>query len=349
MTKRVILTDETFLQRERLMLEPEVWEDGLRADTGPGTFEWWYFDALSQDGSSIVIVYSTKSLLQRTGPLRPTMYLSITRPNGQKLSDYSVYHDKQFSAAQDQCDVRIGPNWARGDLHSYELHAEGKGTATDLIFTRLVPPWRPGAGKFYYDEVQSCFFGWLPTIPFGYVAGTLTYDGHTHDFTGTGYHDHNWGNIGLSKVMSYWYWGRAHVGDYTVIFVEMVAAKAYNSQKIPLFMLAQGDRILIGDGQPLTLRLGEEEQHPSGKIYPRRLDLRWQTAEGIVNLALRRPQIIEASSILTYLPTWKRWLARLVANPYYFRFYADLELSVELAGTRTIEQGKALYELVILH
>jgi hypothetical protein len=49
------------------------------------------------------------------------------------------------------------------------------------------------------------------------------------------------------------------------------------------------------------------------------------------------------------LPAWKRALARLFVNPYYFRFNADLELRANLGGESVTERGRALYELMILH
>lgn len=349
MPKRVIVAEgPEFLRREGLEPELALWEDGLRGDTGPGTFEWWYFDAHFDDGSTAVIIYLTKPLLQRTDPLTPTVQLTITRPDGQKLHDFPVYPPGQFRAERDRCDVAIGPSWVRGDLRRYELHAEGKGLSADLVFSGYVPPWRPGAGKFYYDEALTRYFGWLLPIPFGYVEGTVTYDGRTRQVSGTGYHDHNWGNIGLNEVMSHWYWGRAHVGDYSLIFVETVGTEAYAHQKVPFFMLAKGNRIITGDGRPLTLTTAEFQNHPSSKTYPRLLDFHWRAEAGTVHLALRQPRLIEAISMLTFLPGWKRWLARLVVNPYYFRFNAELELTVDLAGLVDRQRGSALYEMMLL-
>jgi len=62
-----------FLQREGLTETIAPWEDGLRADTGRGYFEWWYFDAHLDNGSTAVIVFATKPLLARKGPLRPQL------------------------------------------------------------------------------------------------------------------------------------------------------------------------------------------------------------------------------------------------------------------------------------
>lgn len=41
-------------------------------------------------------------------------------------------------------------------------------------------------------------------------------------------------------------------------------------------------------------------------------------------------------------------LLRLLANPYYFRFNAALELSLDLPGLQTVEKGRALYEIMLL-
>jgi hypothetical protein len=349
MAKRVILgVGEEFLRHEGLDPEPALWEDGLRADPAPGTFEWWYFDAHLDDGSTVVMVYATKSLLARDGPLAPMASLSITAPDGAKRGALQLCPPDQFVSARERCEVRVGPNWARGDLHEYTVHAEGEGLAADLVFTGMVPPWRPGVGKNYYDETLSTYFAWFPAIPYGTVTGSLTYDGQTRPVSGDGYHDHNWGNVGLQHVLSHWYWGRAHVGDFTTIFAEVVANHEYGDFKAPVLMLAQGNRFLSGLAGTLALTTGEMEHYPGGRGYPRSVDFEWREAGGTVHIAARRPRLIETYTMLETLPVWKRWLARLVANPRYSRFAADVELRVDLNGVRAVEQGSGIYELMLL-
>lgn len=339
------------MQRDGLTATVEPWEDGRRADTGRGFFEWWYFDAHLDDGSTAVVVFATKSLLARKGPLKPQLLLTITPPDGRKLDRSRTFSADQFTASTRECDVRIGDNHVRGDLQRYELHAANADLAADLVFTGSVPPWRPGAGKNFYDAALTRYFAWLPAIPYGAVHGTLTYDGQTRTVTGVGYHDHNWGNVGLNDVMSHWVWGRAHVGAYSLIFVEMTAAPAYGRQKIPVFMLARDDQILLGDGGPLTLTTTDEVRHAAGRSYPRQLDFQWRPADasrGSVHLMLRQPQLIEATSLLLAFPRWQQRLLRLLANPYYFRFDAALELHIDLFDLHTVERGRALYEIMLL-
>ncbi len=52
-----------YLDLDGLMDTILPWEDGLRSNTDPGTFEWWYFDAQFEDGSTAVIVYATKPII----------------------------------------------------------------------------------------------------------------------------------------------------------------------------------------------------------------------------------------------------------------------------------------------
>jgi hypothetical protein len=339
------------LEREGLTEMVQSWEDGQRASTRRGTFEWWYFDARFDDGTTAVIVYATKPLISPEAPLMPYLSLTVTRADGTKVVEYAFLPAEQFSASNQVCDVSLGSSWARqtatGKCWTFGLHAQTKSLAADLTFTGLVPPWRPGAGKSFFGDLDH-YFAWLPSIPYGTVEGTLAYDGETHPVLGDGYHDHNWGNLSLPSVMDHWVWGRAHVGDYTLIFVEQVTLKKYGSTRLPVFLLAQGDQVLVEDGRYLALQTRAITHHPGGRDYPREVDFTWSRDRDRVGLELRKPELIEAVSLLGSLPPLKRALARLFANPYYFRFDTELDLHIDLGSLHDSVHGPALYELMLL-
>lgn len=352
MPKPVIFAmGDEFLKRDQLSSVVTPREDGRRLPTGRGTFEWWYFDAHLDDGSTAVIVFATKPLTNPNIPLTPNLSLTITRPDGRKTAEFALPPAGEFAASAEVCDVRIGQSQVRqserGGRWVYTLHAETTGMSADLTFQGLVPPWRPGAGKVHFGDLEH-FFAWLPAIPYGTVAGTLTYDGTAHSVQGSGYHDHNWGNLPLPSVMDHWTWGRAHVGEYTLIFVEQVTARRYGFTRLPVFLLAKGDRVLADDSRYLTMQAREIIQHPGGRVYPRSVDFIWARGDERIQLDLRQPQLIEAVSLLMALPAWQRPLARLVANPYYFRFNASLDLQIELEDVHDRVRGPALYELMLL-
>ncbi len=344
-----------FLAREGLTETVQPWEDGLRAETGPGSFEWWYFDAHLDNNTTVVIVFATKPILERGGPLKPSVLLTLNCPNRKRISRAAYFPTNQFSAARETCNVAIGPNRAQGDLHTYQLHVEMEadpasdaGSITlDLTFTGLVPPWRPGAGKSCFGDLNH-YFAWLPAIPYGRVEGEITCDGKVHQVSGAGYHDHNWGNIGLNEVMDHWYWGRARIGDYTLIYVEQIGAQEYGYTRMPVFMLAKGDQVLTGDGSKLTIKTADFVPHPGGRAWPREVDFYWRDGSDSIHISLRQPQLIEAASLLASFTAWKRALLRLFANPYYFRFNAELVLSLHLGNLHATERGSALFEIMIL-
>ncbi|MCX7608690.1 MAG: hypothetical protein N2049_05675 [Anaerolineales bacterium] len=348
-----------FLARDGLTETIQPWEDGLRAEPRRGTFEWWYFDAhfddpsapLGAGGTTAVIVFATKPIVNPHLPLTPNLSLTITPPDGQKRVEFDLPPVGEFRAAKETCDVRIGKSWVRwseeGRAWTYRLHAETRSMAADLTFRGLVPPWRPGAGKSFFGDLNH-YFAWLPAIPYGSVEGTLTYDGQTHAVRGSGYHDHNWGNVALPSVMDHWYWGRAHIGEYTLIFVEQIALKKYGSARMPVFLLAKGDQVLADDARCLTMEARRFVRHAGGRGYPQEVDFTWARGREQVRLALREPRLIEAASLLLALPAWQRPLARLVANPYYFRFDASLQVDIELDDLHDSIRGPALYEIMML-
>ncbi len=340
-----------FLQRDGLTEQVESWEDGQRAPTVRGTFEWWYFDGHFDDGTTAVIVFATKPLTNPAAPLTPYLSLTITHSDGTRAVEYGFPPADQFSAAAEVCDVRIGSSRVKqtgfATCWIFRLHAEIKGLAADLTFSALVPPWRPGARKSFFGDTEH-YFAWLPSIPYGTVEGTLTYDGRTHAVRGTGYHDHNWGNVSLPSVMDHWYWGRAHIGDYTLIFVEQVTSKKYGSTRIPVILLAKGEKVLTDDSRYLTMQTRDFTRHPGGRKYPNEVDFIWRRGQNEVRLQLRKSNLIEAVSLLGALPPGKRRLARLFGNPYYFRFNTELDLRIELDELHDSVRGPALYEIMML-
>jgi predicted secreted hydrolase len=342
---------EEFIKRDGLTERVQPWEDGQRAPTGPGHFEWWYFDAHLEDGSTAVIVFATKPIVSPRAPLIPNVSLTVTRPDGRKTAQFFLPPVEEFSASEQGCEVRIGDCRVRQEIREerwiYRLQAATSDLAADLTFTGLVPPWRPGAGKSFFGDLEH-YFAWLPAIPYGTVSGSLTYDGQAHTVSGTGYHDHNWGNVALPEVLDHWTWGRAHLGGYSLIFVEQIAARKYGSVRLPVFLLAQDEKVLADDARFLRMQAGEIVRHPGGRDYPRAVDFVWERGPERVRLVLRGPELIEATSLLGALPPTKRALARLVANPYYFRFNARMELQIDLAGLQATVGGPALYELMLL-
>lgn len=324
----------------------EPWEDGYRTKDKPDTFEWWYFDAEFDDGSTAVVTYSSRPANNPSGKLRPTLLLIMKSSEGEKARLSKEFEPGDFLASSEGCDVRIGPSSVMGDLDKYRLHAEADDCSVDLTLMRSGPSWRPGSGITYSGRKEDRYFGWVVPITYGTVEGTFKFKGEEKQVRGTCYHDHNWGNFSMRSAIDHWYWGRAHVGDFTVVFVEMVTPHLpfVGSLKLHTLMLARGEEVLTDDGLPLRLHVDDFVDGPMGGSYPTRLDWTWRSDEGEITMTIRNPKLIEALDTLDQTPRWQRPLVHLLANPYYYNFNADFELAVDLKGVKVVEQGRALYE-----
>ena len=243
--------------------EVAPWEDGFRTRPGgPGTFEWWYFDAVLDDGSTLVINFMVKDIRGGSGikqPARPVVTFELDRPDGTHV-ERARHSGDDFAFGTDRCDVRVGTSTFTGDLHTYQIHVDIDGVVADVTLTGQVPPWRPETGHILFGDEHPRLFAWLPSVPQGTVQATLTVDGETRTLTGTGYHDHNWGDAAMQQLIHHWYWARAEAGGYCVIASDIIAERKYGHTEIPIFLLAKDGKIVADDSA--LVRFGQTGEHP---------------------------------------------------------------------------------------
>lgn len=318
---------------------PEEWEDGMRTgDGGPGTYEWWYFDADLADGGKAVIIFYTKEFTEVDQPLTPIIRLDVFRGDGTFISKALVFDGADFSAATDTCNVTVGNNYFRGNLQSYEIHVED----SDLNFTatlqRTTQSWRPKTGHMVFGPEEQKQFNWVVAVPAGDVNITYTYQGASSSVTGFGYHDHNWGNIDMRELINHWYWSRAKLGPYNIIAAEITAEKNFDNDNIMVFNVSKDGQTIADDGDQVTL------YRTLGKVTPDSI-LNKDISEKLVFIYdnpndtrryeyyLYKQQTILASDLLeTALGGKGReyWLTRLRTgfDGAYFRFAGRSELRV---------------------
>jgi hypothetical protein len=350
---RASMLGSTPEQFRRLQLSPsriEAWEDGMRTDGSAGTFEWWYFDAHMDDGSKLVVIFFTKPFSEIGKPLRPYVEVTIDRPDGTSIDRQVALGADAFSAATDHCEVAIGPNRFTGDLHTYRIHVEIEDVVVDVTLTGEVPSWRPHTGHWFYGDEEEHFFAWLPSVPQGAVDAVITVGGDRQELTGTGYHDHNWGNVSMLKLMNHWYWARGKVGDYTVIACHITAEKAYGHNEFPVFMLARGGEIIADDAERVTFSIGDvQDDAETGKPVADVVAYDYaEDDERHFVITFRREKTILRHAFSDELHGVKALVARVVGfDGCYLRFTGDLGLERSVNG-EVVESlhDEAIWELM---
>jgi len=242
----------------------ELWEDGSRVDGSKGTYEWWYFDSHYPDGTVLVIFMYLKNPIRVNSPITPMSTIELTLPDGTKYSEEVYASLSESHYAKDRCDVRIGDCRCRGDLKHYDVVFRGKTMRATLTLDGTIPAWRSQTGSIFFGDAEEHYFAWLPAVPEGNAVADVSYgDNKTLHLEGSGYHDHNWGNVSMLKLMHHWYWGRAKIGEYKVISSWITAGKKYGFKDHDVFMIARDGEIL-GDNSNHTLVFKPEGRYTDG-------------------------------------------------------------------------------------
>jgi hypothetical protein len=329
----------------------EPWEDGMRTTGSRGSYEWWYFDGSLDDGSSLVIVFYTKDPIMPGKPMKPKVTLDIDRPDGTKVHKEVEIDSGYFSASKDSCNVRVGVNSFSGNLHDYTIHVDIDSVKADITLHGTVPSWRPNTGFLNFKKGKdSHYFAWLPSVPQGSVAGVVTISGRALAIRGVGYHDHNWGDVSMLKLIHDWYWGRAQVGNYSVIASYIVAADKYNNAVQPIFMLARDGKILADDFTKVKFSTSDIYRNEQTK-KPVANTLVYDFNDGVnhYRVTFKRSKDLVSQRFADKIKGFKAILVKLVGfDGAYMRFTGEVTIECFEGDKKieTIKEKSAVWELM---
>ncbi|MBA2494773.1 MAG: hypothetical protein H0V31_08785 [Acidobacteria bacterium] len=298
-------------------IKADVWQP----KTSPQAFEWWYFDALSEDGRDAVVIifldnfifsprynsvnrkhykFADKLLKRKTLQYNncfPALAFTYYRDGKPVYRAINEFLPEDFTASQDKPSCQMGGNFFRLESAPY-------GSGYILSINAKLRKNRHLEAHFEWLSIESDFLPdkilnkndshvWNLVVARADVTGriSITDDKSKPEdvvhFRGTGYHDHNFDNRWLPETVSEWQWGRAHFADATAIF--------YRYKE-------------MGEANPttklFTVRDGALRDHDSdyeqqsfnrdkfGIKYPTRLRL---TAKDNISLHVEQSKIIDSS------------------------------------------------------
>lgn len=325
-------------------------EDGQRIGTEKGRYEWWYFDAHLDNGATVVVVFYTKPNVSPNGPLAPRITISLTLPDGRSFEKLLDTEPEMFSASKSGCDVRIGANRFVGDLHRYYITATIEEISVDIELTGEVSAWRPKSGHLYFGtERREKLFAWLPSVPYGLASVRYTIGAEEHRVSGSGYHDHNWGDVPMQTLMHNWYWARASVGPYTVIASHITATAAYGHETQIVYMLAKDGEIIADDETKVAFDAERvETDSKTGKPVADVTRYTYRNADTSYVVSFERQKTILQAILTERAPLFKRIIARLIGfDGAYHRFIGKVTLERFEGDARTeIFEDHAIWELM---
>jgi len=339
---------------ERIGITPgqvAPWEDGARTDGSAGTYEWWYFDAHLDDGAKLVVVFLTKNFTDISKPLAPMIRIDLDLPDGTSYNKIAKFEPDEFAASQERCDVRIGGNSFKGDLHTYKIIAKVDDIAVEVSLTGEVPAWRPRTGHWYFGANDEHEFNWLPAVPQGKVHATYSVAGKSSTVAGVGYHDHNWGNAPMNSLINHWYWARGQAGPYTVVASHITAEKKYGNAELPVFLLSRNGQIIADDANKVGFeRLGTYTDTATRK--PVANVTRYTYIDGDDNyiVTFTRRRDLAVNKLINELDGLKKMAAKLARfDGAYLRFTGELRIEHQHASNIVDSYSDAaIWELMYL-
>lgn len=327
-------------------------EDGMRTSGDKGTYEWWYVDAEFEDGTTVVNIFWTKDGFDVSGAAHPRADLDITFANGEKISK-KIYGEKGkvIDAKKDVCNIYIGGSSLRYIDGKYHLDYESDDVKYHVVMEGLFPMWRQNSGFNFYGEDDSKFGAWLVPQPASVVTGTLEVKGKVKKLKGTGYHDHNWGNIPTNKVLDHWYWGRAKIGDYNIIACDIVLSKKYGSLRMPRIMIAKDGKIIEDNQAATIIQRKKTHYHPVTKKFMDDVLIYTQPVsdrESYV-ITFERQKDIMVKNLLDQFSKSMRFFGKIAgANPTYVRILGKVTLEHIVDGKSEIVEDTGLWEQMSL-
>ena len=273
----------------RLVLDPaEEAAHGEWLRHTPGAYEWWYFDALSDDGRHALSCiwflgnpfspyYRRAALGRPADPFRHNALFFALYQEGR----LHAYHFTRFSAGQVEAgealplDLRFGPNRlaaGQGEWRMTLSDENANGRRLDAALTFAAPPPVPGPPEEVSPEASHF---WLPAAPFCRVAGRVVLREPQNPgaeeirFSGTGYHDHNWGRLPFASEIRDWYWARAALSGERAVILYHLRPRG-GGQAVSHLLLFERGRLVRHDAAP-RVRLFRPAVNAFGTVYATRM------------------------------------------------------------------------------
>lgn len=222
-----------------------TFSDDIRSvKSDPGAYEWWYFDAVSDDGSVeiVVIFYDGNPFSRRyiehqqngAGAFAadfPAISISIYQNHKPLYYSFTEVDKANASFREDQPFARIGGHVMRGeekdDKIEYQINLKEKLPSGDAVVGHLTFS-APLITDNLFGESPPKLKGhnWNLVQPQAKVTGKIRCFARndpavTINFDGKGYHDHNIGSEPLKQEFDEWYWGRFHFERTTLVYYVM--------------------------------------------------------------------------------------------------------------------------------
>lgn len=204
-------------------------DDAFHGLTTPPSTEWWYFDAVFNNGYSIHIGFEVFSIFKKMFQL---IRLDIYKEGDLISHTRKFIFLKNIKISKENPFVNISSgNTVKGRISNgkllYDITVNLKEASADLQFI--------GYNNGFKGRVPGS--NWVVMLPRADVKGLIRVKDEWIHVEGVGYHDHNWGITPGTILNNYgWIWGKVYSDNYTIIWADVFKTK---EEGFPLLVLCR--------------------------------------------------------------------------------------------------------------
>ena len=288
-------------------------DDGFHRSEAPRFTEWWYFDAVFDNG------YSAQMSVRLLSIIKKRLVLIFQRLDIYKDGELVVHNRKRcslkkFEAACEIPLVKLGGkqvingyidkntrNWV------YDLCFEINDTSVNLRFEGQTRGWKgknPGGDW------------WAVLLPRADVRGTLIVNDKQINVSGIGYHDHNWDVRSKAAKNHGWFWGKINFKNFTVTWAAIFKDMNLGQPLLVINKIKEGHINVLPKNIDFV---GDDLRLENGKIIPHRFVLKTNTENVTLNVTMKVLKIHHVKMML---------------RMHYWRFHVSCKGSLKVGSEK---------------
>jgi len=206
----------------------------------PDAQQWWFHDGVFDNGYCMELMFH----LTHT---RASIWFHVCDPDGNVIHVVLFFHPSVVVASTETHYVKIGDNCMQGKYPRYELHFRCGDAGADLVYECITQEFmEPPDGVFVGREqcpATPVYFA-LVFRPRCRVTGKLILGGKEIPVQGEGHGDHQWTNVGVEKLPSYyWYYGRIYLPGHTIVWWDTQLNQTFGYQRAKWLWVFKGEKL----------------------------------------------------------------------------------------------------------
>jgi predicted secreted hydrolase len=269
-------------------------DDAFHGSNDPRFTEWWYFDAVFDNGYSAQLSVRVLSIVKNR--FVPIIQRLDIYKDGALLQHNKIRHSlKKSEMSKEKPIIKLsGEQVIKGEINKngnmeYHLTFNINNTSADLIFEGCTKGWKgtnPG-GDF-----------WAVVLPRAKVKGVLKIDDKEIKVKGTGYHDHNWDvKYKVTRKNLGWFWGKINTENFTITWATIFKNKNIGQ---PLLVINENDKGYINFKPEEIKFIGDKLGLENGKKIPHHFLLEADNGDSKLNFLMDTKDLHHVRVMLTY-------------------------------------------------